>query len=87
VDGKGVFEILPVRCREGITFDPQKPPVRTAFILAGSPDERNYHLRVLMAIAHIVQEPHFTDRWQAAAGPEALRDILLLSGRKRDSTA
>jgi len=87
VDGKGVFEILPVRCREGIIFDPQKPPVRTAFILAGSPDERNYHLRALMAIAHIVQEHRFTDRWQAAAGPEALRDILLLSGRKRDSTA
>jgi mannitol/fructose-specific phosphotransferase system IIA component (Ntr-type) len=87
VDGKGVFEILPVRCREGIIFDPQKPPVRTAFILAGSPDERNYHLRALMAIAHIVQEHHFTDRWQAAAGPEALRDILLLSGRKRDATA
>jgi amino acid transporter/mannitol/fructose-specific phosphotransferase system IIA component (Ntr-type) len=85
VDGQGVFEILPVRCRDGIIFDPQKPPVHTAFILAGSPDERNYHLRVLMAIAHIVQEHHFNDRWQAAAGPEALRDILLLSGRKRDT--
>lgn len=84
VDGEGVFEIVPVRCREGIVFHADKPPVHTAFILAGSPDERNYHLRVLMAIAHIVQEHRFAERWRAASGPEALRDILLLSQRTRD---
>jgi len=84
IDGEGVFEVLPVRCIEGITFATDKPPVHTAFILAGSPDERNYHLRALMAIAHIVQERDFAERWRAASGPEALRDILLLSGRTRD---
>jgi len=84
VEGSGVFEILPVRCRGGIVFGENKPPVHTAFILAGSPDERNYHLRVLMAIAHIVQEHRFAERWRAASGPKALRDILLLSERKRD---
>ena len=84
VDGEGVFEILPVRCLEGIAFAHDKPAVHTAFILAGSPDERNYHLRTLMAIAHIVQEHHFAERWQVATDIEALRDILLLSERKRD---
>ena len=85
VEGRELFDILPVRSREGIVFGDDQPPVRTAFILVGSPDERNYHLRALMAIAHIVQEPDFADRWLAAAGAEQLRDILLLSSRQRDA--
>ena len=84
VEGENLFDILPIRCREGIVFSTDQPPITTAFILAGSPDERNYHLRALMAIANIVQEPGFNGRWQAAAGPEHLRDILLLSSRQRD---
>ena len=84
IDGAGRFAILPVRGQAGIIFDPDQPPVRTAFILVGSPDERNYHLRALMAIAYIVQEEGFTERWLAAAGLERLRDILLLSSRERD---
>ena len=84
VDGHARFEILPVRCRAGIVFAPDQPPVKTAFILAGSADERNYHLRALVAIAQIVQEPAFLDRWLAAPGIEHLRDLLLLSPRQRD---
>jgi basic amino acid/polyamine antiporter, APA family len=84
VDGEELFEILPVRCRGGIVFDVAKPPVQTAFILVGSADERNYHLRALMAIAHIVQEEGFIDRWMAAGTTEHLRDLLLLSRRPRD---
>lgn len=86
VDGHRLFEILLVRCREGIVFHPDKPYVKTAFILVGSPDERNYHLRALMTIAQLVQEHGFIDRWLAADGPENLRDIILLSGRQRDHT-
>jgi len=84
VDGEHLFDILLVRGQEGIVFAGAAEPVRTAFILIGSPDERNYHLRALMAIAHIVQEPDFTDRWLAADDAEHLRDILLLSSRQRD---
>jgi len=58
--------------------------VRVAFILVGSRDERNYHLRALMAIAHIVQEEQFVQRWLGAPKAEHLRDIVLLSGRERD---
>jgi len=84
VDGHGLFDILLVRCREGVVFSPNKPPVTTAFLLIGSPDERNYHLRALLAIAQIVQEPDFARRWLAARSAEHLRDILLLSPRQRD---
>ena len=84
VEGQGLFDILLVRSQQGIVFDPEQPYVKTAFILVGSADERNYHLRALMAIAEIVQEEGFLDRWLAASGPEHLRDIILLSRRLRE---
>jgi hypothetical protein len=55
------------------------------FFLAGTKDERNYHLRALMAIAQIVQEKDFYTRWFAARDTDALRNLLLLSKRKRDT--
>jgi len=55
------------------------------FILAGSKDQRNYHLRALMAIAQIVREKSFEERWLAARGAEGLRNLILLSGRRRDT--
>ena len=84
VEGKGLFDVLLVRCKKGLIFPGEDEPVRTAFVLIGSPDERNYHLRALMAIAHIVQERDFTKRWLAAPKVEHLRDIILLSERSRD---
>jgi len=84
VDGEHVFELLLVRCREGVVFSELHPPVRTAFVLVGSPDERNYHLRALMNIAHIVMKPSFEQQWFQARGAEELRDVLLLSGRPRE---
>jgi len=54
------------------------------FVLAGSTDERNFHLRALMAIAHVVQAPDFMPRWMAAPHAEQLRDIVLLSRRLRE---
>lgn len=83
VPGKARFEILPVRARQGITFPGTPEPVHTVFVLAGSADQRNYHLRALMAIAQIAQEPEFDTRWMRARGVEELRSILLLSNRER----
>jgi mannitol/fructose-specific phosphotransferase system IIA component (Ntr-type) len=59
--------------------------VRIAFVLVGSSDQRNFHLRALMAIAHVVQEENFVQRFLAAEHPEQLRDLLLLSNRKRQA--
>ncbi len=84
VEGEGLFDMLLVRARQGVLFPGRDQPVKTAFILIGTSDERNYHLRALMAIAHIVQEHDFTRRWLEASAGEHLRDILLLSTRKRD---
>lgn len=85
VEGENKFDILVVRAVDGIEFSSAPDPVKTIFVLAGSKDERNYHLRALMAIAQIAQEPDFEKRWLTASGPEQLRNILLLSTRKRDT--
>ena len=84
VDGERVFEILLVRCKEGVVFSELHEPVRTAFVLLGSADERNYHLRALMSVVHVVSEEDFEKRWFEAINVEQLRDIVLLSRRKRD---
>jgi len=57
------------------------------FVLVGSRDERNYHLRALMAIAQIAQEKGFEQRWFAARDTAGIRNLILLSARKRDTKA
>ena len=84
VEGDNVFELVLVRCQAGIVFSDLHEPVGTAFVLVGSADERNYHLRALMTIAQIVQEPGFKERWARASGIEQLRDVVLLATRKRE---
>ena len=85
VEGESKFDILLVRAREGIIFPHAPDPVRIMFVLAGSKDERNYHLRALMAIAQIAQEKQFEQRWFAARDTQGLRNLILLSTRKRDT--
>ena len=83
VDGEHTFEILLARCKPGIVFSDKFDDIKTAFILAGSRDERNFHLRALSAIAQIIHDHHFTQRWLDARGTEGLRDVILLGKRRR----
>lgn len=85
VEGEHEFDVLLVRARDGIDFAYAPDPVRIMFVLAGSKDERNYHLRALMAIAQIAQEKDFEQRWFAARDAEAIRNLILLATRKRDT--
>ena len=82
IDGKEKFYILLVRSKKGITF-PGKQKVHTVFVIAGARNERNFHLRALSAIAQIVEDPKFKDRWFHAKDENALRDLVLLGKRKR----
>jgi mannitol/fructose-specific phosphotransferase system IIA component (Ntr-type) len=83
IEGNHKFDLLLARCKEGVSFSASVPPVHTAFILVGTRDERNFHLRALTAIAQVTQEPGFEKSWSKARGPEELRNILLISTRKR----
>ena len=69
--------------KEGVFFSNSAPHVHAVFVLAGTKDERNFHLRALAAIAQIVQDPKFEDKWLKAKSGEALRDIVLLGERRR----
>ncbi|MFQ5835324.1 MAG: amino acid permease [bacterium] len=83
IDGEHTFDIILARCREGIVFSETAPKVHAVFVLVGTRDERNFHLRALAAVAQIVQDPHFEAKWMAAKSKEALRDIVLLGKRRR----
>ena len=85
VDGEKRFDIVLVRAVDGINFPHAYSPVHAMFVLAGSKDERNYHLRALMAVAQIAQEKLFDQRWRQARGAEGIRNLILLSTRKRDT--
>jgi amino acid transporter/mannitol/fructose-specific phosphotransferase system IIA component (Ntr-type) len=84
VEGEHKFDVLLIRALDGINFPHAPDPIKIMFILAGSKDERNYHLRALMAIAQVAQEKDFEKRWFAARDTEGIRNLILLSTRKRD---
>ncbi len=86
IEGNNKFDVLLVRARDGIRFSYAQEPVQVMFILAGSKDQRNYHLRALMAIAQIVQEKQFEQKWLAARDTEGIRNLILLSTRQRDQS-
>ncbi|MFH1855707.1 MAG: amino acid permease [Candidatus Omnitrophota bacterium] len=83
IEGENKFKILLARARKGIIFPTAKEAVNTVFVLAGSKDERNFHLRALAAIAQIAQNPEFDKKWLSVRSAEDLKDIILLAERKR----
>ena len=84
VPGANKFEVLLVRARKGIIFSSQEDPVHIIFVLAGSIDERNFHLRTLMAIAQIMGESNFYTNWMRMKDQKSLKMLVLSSTRKRE---
>ena len=82
-EGEKIFDIFIARSSAGIHFSATHPTVKAVFIIIGSRDKRNLHLRSLAAIAQLIQNPDFEEKWLNAANPESLRDLLLLGERKR----
>jgi APA family basic amino acid/polyamine antiporter len=83
IEGKGGFDIIVVRSKEGIDFGTHMPPVNIVFALAGTRDERNFHLQALMAIAQILQNKDFINNWLKVETKEDLRNLILLAQRVR----
>jgi mannitol/fructose-specific phosphotransferase system IIA component (Ntr-type) len=75
IDGRHVFHILLARCRQGIYFSELAPQVQAVFVLAGTRDQRDYHLYVLSAIAKAVQHTHFLENWLRAKNAASLRHL------------
>jgi len=83
IPGEHRFEIVLVRARQGVSFSEEFNGVRAVFFLAGTLDERNTHLRVLAAIAQIIQASDFLERWLAAHDEQGIRDVVHLGRRLR----
>jgi len=83
IEGEHKFNILLVRCRDGIVFSESLPKVHVAFVIVASRDERNFYLRTLAAIAQVAQEADFDNKWLSARNIEELKDIVLLGERRR----
>ncbi len=83
ISGSHRFSILLARCRQGVRFSDSAPMVHAVFVLAGTKDERNFHLQALSAIAQVVQNPNFEHQWLRAKNEKALREVILQAERKR----
>ena len=83
IPGSNKFKLVAVRCKEGVEFTSENNSVKAIFVLFGTKDERTFHLKALSAIAHIVQNPNFERKWLNAKNEHQLKDIILLSERKR----
>ncbi|MBD3315687.1 MAG: amino acid permease [Chitinivibrionales bacterium] len=83
LEGNGRFMVLLIRARNGVRFSHEHTSVKAIFVLLGTRDKRNLHLRALAAIAQVVQNEEFELRWFSAKNEADLRDLVLLSSRKR----
>ena len=83
IPGQNRFKLVVVRCIEGIEFTGEKDSVKAVFVLFGTKDERAFHLKVLSSVAHIVQNLKFEKTWLNAKNENQIKDIILLSERKR----
>ena len=83
IGGKHIFDIFLIRIKKGVYFSDSAENVHAVFVLVGTKDEKNFHLRSLAAIAQIVQGADFDKRWQCARNDNELKDLVLLSERKR----
>ncbi|GAB4313836.1 MAG: hypothetical protein Kow0059_05220 [Candidatus Sumerlaeia bacterium] len=83
VEGEKLFDMLIARCREGVRFLEEGATANIIFVLFGSRDDRNMHLRTLSIIAQFMQDPKFESRWLEASGAEGLRQVIQQTGYRR----
>ncbi len=88
VDGENVFELVVVRSRTGVDMpsegdDNEDHLAHALFISVGTRDMRSRHLKTLSAVAQIVKDESFEQRWMDAPDIDSLRGILRGARRKR----
>ncbi len=83
VEGKEVFKIALIRAPQGIRFNDAHNSIKAVFVLIGSMDMRNLHLRALAAIAQTIQHSDFEEEWMNSKNGGEIRDLFFLSKRRR----
>ena len=77
VDGENIFKMLIVRSKKGIKFNDQMSEVHSIFFLAGSQDQRHFHLVVISSLAQIVQNPAFEKNWLEVDSEDDIRKLII----------
>ncbi len=77
VEGENIFKMLIVRSKKGIKFNDQMSEVHSIFFLAGSQDQRHFHLVVISSLAQIVQNPAFEKNWLEVDGADDIRKLII----------
>ncbi|MFP4376824.1 MAG: amino acid permease [Spirochaetales bacterium] len=84
IPGTGRFQLVLVRTAAGVRFSEAAPEVKAVFVLMGSADERNMHLRSLMALAQIASDDSFDDAWLSVRKESQLADLMSMRNRRRE---
>jgi len=83
VDGTEHFSLVLVRAQKGLNFSETRNNVKSIFVLCGTRDQRLFHLQALASIAQTILNPQFEKLWMDARDEQGLKDVILLSERKR----
>ncbi|MBN2419528.1 MAG: hypothetical protein JXL81_09110, partial [Deltaproteobacteria bacterium] len=86
VPGADFFELAVVRFMPGLNLFPDKSPVKAFFVILTSADKRESYLHTLAVLAQIAGDFSFEHNWKKAKDAERLRDVMLLTERKRVCT-
>lgn len=77
LEGIDRYELVVARSRRGLHFPGVGTPIHAVFVLLGSKDDPQQHLRMLAGIARRAEEPSFLTSWHEADDTETLRAILV----------
>jgi len=84
LEGKNKFQMIIVRSLKGIKFNDTMAKVHAMFFLAGSMDQRHFHLVVISNLARLVQDPDFEKLWLRTRNLKVLRKTLMtMVGNKK----
>ena len=83
LDREDLFNLVVIRCKEGIRFNEKKQTVKAVFLFISSSGVVKTHLKTLASIASLTTEEDFESKWMSAKNENYLRDMILLSKRKR----
>jgi len=83
IDRENIFKMVVLRCSEGVNFGVGSERVRAVFLFISGKNLSRQHLQTLASIASIVKNEDFEDKWLEAENENYLKDLILLSERKR----
>lgn len=83
LNNSSTFKIFIFRSKEGVFFDNENDSIHAIFLFIGCPTYSTLHLKIIASIVFLAKEDDFEKNWLEAKNSNYLRDLILLSKRKR----